>query len=77
MSDNSVKKSKAVAVLLALFVGGVGAHKFYLGRTLSGVVYLLFCWTLVPSIIAACEAFAYLAMSKRYWETYSTKVYNA
>jgi len=31
-------------------------HKFYLGRVGMGVVYLLFCWTFIPSIIAFIEA---------------------
>ena len=39
------KKSVGAGVLLALFLGGLGAHHFYLGKTTSGVVYLL-CGTL-------------------------------
>lgn len=48
-------KNKIVAALLALFVGGFGAHKFYLGRPKIGVLYLIFCWTLIPGIIAFFE----------------------
>lgn len=36
------KKNKTTAGLLALFLGGLGVHKFYLGQTLAGVLYLLF-----------------------------------
>ncbi len=35
-------KNKIIAGLLALFLGGYGIHKFYLGLTVSGLVYL-FC----------------------------------
>jgi len=55
---NSVKKSPTTALLLALFLGGVGGHKFYMGETGLGIVYLLFCWTYIPAIIAFIEAFS-------------------
>jgi TM2 domain-containing membrane protein YozV len=56
-------KSRGVAVLLALFLGGLGAHKFYLGKMKMGFVYLLLCWTLVPSLIALIEAIQMALMS--------------
>ncbi|MDE7471742.1 MAG: TM2 domain-containing protein [Paramuribaculum sp.] len=34
-------KSKQTATLLAFFLGGLGAHKFYLGQTGMGILYLL------------------------------------
>lgn len=34
-------KSQLVALLLVLFVGGIGIHRFYLGYTWQGVVQLL------------------------------------
>jgi TM2 domain-containing membrane protein YozV len=54
------KKSRTVAIVLALFLGGVGAHKFYLGKAGMGVLHILFCWTLIPSLIAFIEALIYL-----------------
>lgn len=58
-------KNKTSAVLLALFLGGFGAHKFYLGRNLQGVLYLLFCWTFIPAIIAFIEFIIYLTMDDK------------
>ncbi|MEO9251049.1 MAG: TM2 domain-containing protein [Gemmatimonadaceae bacterium] len=49
-------KSRTTAGILALFFGGLGVHKFYLDRPGLGIVYFLFCWTFIPSIIAFFEA---------------------
>ena len=51
------------AALLAFFLGGLGVHHFYLGNTLLGVLYLLFCWTFIPAIIAFIEFVVFLCMS--------------
>lgn len=48
-------KNKIVAALLALLLGGLGIHKFYLGQTGKGVLYLVFCWTYIPGILAFIE----------------------
>tara|TARA_Y100001933_G_C18698647_1_gene438080 strand:+ start:7 stop:531 length:525 start_codon:yes stop_codon:yes gene_type:complete len=49
------KKSVFIGVLLTLFPCGFGFHKFYLGATKAGLLYLLFCWTLIPVIIQLVE----------------------
>jgi TM2 domain-containing membrane protein YozV len=60
----SIQKSRGVAVVLALFLGGVGAHKFYVGQLGWGVVYILFCWTFIPAIVGFIEALSYISMSE-------------
>lgn len=55
-------KSRVTAVVLALFLGGLGIHKLYLGVG-RWWLYLLFCLTLIPSIIALVEAIQYAMMS--------------
>jgi len=57
-------KSKTVAAVLAFFLGGIGVHKFYLGESGKGLLYLFFCWTWIPGIIAFFEAFIFLTMSE-------------
>jgi TM2 domain-containing membrane protein YozV len=57
-------KSKVVAGLLGIFLGGIGAHKFYLGRIGLGIVYLIFSWTFIPSFIGLIEGIIYLCMSE-------------
>lgn len=57
-------KDKTTAGILALLVGGIGVHKFYLNRTGQGILYLLFCWTLIPGLIAFIEGIQYLTMDQ-------------
>ena len=56
-------KSRIAAALLAFFLGGLGVHKFYLGQVGLGIVYLIFCWTFIPAIIAFVEFILFLTMS--------------
>ncbi|MDZ8049888.1 MAG: NINE protein [Aulosira sp. ZfuVER01] len=56
-------KSKNTAVLLCFFCGGLGIHKFYLGENVAGILYLLFCWTFIPAVIAFVEFFLLIFMS--------------
>jgi len=58
-------KSRIVAALLAFFLGGIGVHKFYLGQTAMGVVYLIFSWTFIPMIISWIEGLLYLLSTER------------
>ncbi len=62
-TPGSSDKSRVAAALLAFFLGGIGVHKFYLGQTGLGILYLLFCWTFIPAIIAFIEAIVYLCTS--------------
>ncbi len=71
--ESSSGKSKVVAALLAFFLGDFGIHKFYLGKTGQGMIYLiltvLFFWTvIIPFIIAIIcwiEAVIYLTMDDK------------
>lgn len=56
-------KSKLAAALFALFLGGLGIHKFYLGQVGWGIVYLVFCWTFIPALVGFIEGILYLVMS--------------
>lgn len=66
-------KDKTTAALLAFFLGGLGIHKFYLGKTGAALTMLLislFGWILlflpniVIGIIAFVEFIIYLTMTE-------------
>jgi len=54
------RHDRVAAALFALFLGGFGAHKFYLGKVGQGLVYLLFCWTFIPAVVGWIEGILYL-----------------
>lgn len=66
-------RNRVVAALLAFFVGGFGIHKFYLGQTGLGILYLVFFWTFIPFIVAFIEFIMLLVMSD---ETFDRKFGN-
>jgi len=66
MQRTTTGKNKVTAGLLALFLGGLGIHRFYLGQW-WGIFYLLFCWTFIPSIVAFIEAIVFLVTDDATW----------
>jgi TM2 domain-containing membrane protein YozV len=58
------RKDKQLAAVLALLLGGLGVHKFYLGKIGQGVLYLVLCWTLIPAIVSFIEGIIYLTQSE-------------
>jgi TM2 domain-containing membrane protein YozV len=56
----SGSKDRTTAGILALLLGGIGAHKFYLGDTGLGILYLCFFWTFIPALVGLIEGILYL-----------------
>jgi len=56
-------KNKSTATILCFFLGWLGAHKFYLGKSGLGIIYLIFFWSYVPAIVAFIEFFMLLFMT--------------
>jgi TM2 domain-containing membrane protein YozV len=75
-------KSKSTTAILAFFLGGLGVHRFYLNQIGLGFLYLLFCWTFIPAIIAFVDFIIFLIMdegsfNKKYNNYATTTVYNS
>jgi len=61
-------RNRITAAIFALLLGGLGIHKFYLGRVGQGILYLLFCWIFIPTIIGFIEGIIYLTMTDQEFE---------
>jgi TM2 domain-containing membrane protein YozV len=67
-----IMKDKNVAGILALFLGWLGFHRFYLGQTGLGIVYLIFCWFPLTWLIALVDGISLLTMDQqRFDEKYN------
>lgn len=64
-------KSRGIAGILAILLGGFGIHYFYLGKTTGGIVFLLLtlftCGT-VSSLLALIQGIMMLCMSNQEFE---------
>ncbi|MBK9147726.1 MAG: TM2 domain-containing protein [Flavobacteriales bacterium] len=59
---NSPQKDWLTALLLCIFLGGLGVHRFYTGHTAIGIVQLLTLggcgiWSLIDLIMIATGSF--------------------
>jgi TM2 domain-containing membrane protein YozV len=65
-------RNKYIAALIAFFTGPLGIHRFYLGRTGSGIAMILLSCTIVGLLVTVPWAFIdmirYLVMSDREFE---------
>ncbi|MCO7226045.1 NINE protein [Pleionea sp. CnH1-48] len=59
-------KSKYAAAILALFLGGFGAHRFYLGQW-WGIFYLVLFWTGIPWLVGLIEFIVMLLTTDTTW----------
>ena len=48
--------NKVIYILLAVFLGSFGIHKFYAGKPIQGLLHILFCWTAIPHVLAIISA---------------------
>ena len=65
-------KSRVGAGVLAILLGGVGIHKYYLGRIGQGILYTLFCLDRrFPALLGIIEGIIYLTMDdEQFWQKY-------
>ena len=57
-----IVQTKLIQSALAIFLGSFGAHKFYQGKTLQGIIYFLLSWTTLPMWVSLVEGIRYLFM---------------
>ena len=65
-------KDKQTATGLSIVLGGLGVHKFYFEQHAWGLVYLAFCWTLVPAVLGVAEGARLLRMTdEEFYQRYN------
>ena len=71
-------KSKVAAGILALLLGGLGVHKFYLGRVGAGIVHIILSITIIgiPVNWVICLIEAIIYFTKSDMEFHQTYVVN-
>jgi len=57
--DYPTLKYRIVAGILALLFGTFGIHKFYMNKSRTGLLYLLFFWTGILTLIGIAESILY------------------
>ncbi len=71
-------KDKNVAGILSLFFGWLGIHRFYLGQTGLGILYILISWTTISFWISLVDAIVFFSMDKEAFDIkYNRKYYQA
>ena len=64
-----MNKNRGVAIVLALFLGGLGVHRFYIGQVFWGFVFLIFSWTFIPVIFALLDVIRWSFISQDKFQT--------
>ena len=54
--------------VVAILLGTLGLHKFYNGKYGKGMLYVLFCWTGIPTVIGILEGAHYIIESQEEYE---------
>ncbi|AGN01458.1 hypothetical protein L593_07565 [Salinarchaeum sp. Harcht-Bsk1] len=67
-APSTARTDRTTAGILAILLGGIGAHKFYLGETGLGILYLCFVWTGIPVVIGIIEGILYLTKTDEEFE---------
>lgn len=68
-------KNKDVAIALSLLpTGWFGAHKYYVGKKKTALLYLLFVWTMIPIVKSVFDGIFLLYISDdEFVKRHSTK----
>lgn len=72
--ETKAEKTKLTAALLALFLGGIGIHKFYMGSWGWGLAYVATFWTWIPALLALAEAIRYFTLSDKDFQVKATQL---
>ena len=69
-----VAKKPSTGLLLTLFLGAFGAHRFYLEQVGWGIGYTLFFWTGIPVLAAFVELFLIMNRVREFNRTNAARI---
>ncbi len=70
MASEEAKQKKIIAAILAIFLGGLGLHKFYLGYVVAGLIQLVLSFFFgIGGIIGLIEGIIYLVKTDDEFES--------
>ncbi len=70
MASEEAKQKKIIAAILAILLGWLGIHKFYLGYVVAGIIQLALTFFLgIGGIIGLIEGIIYLVKSDDEFES--------
>ena len=55
------RNNRREAGVIAIVFGGLGMHKFYIGKYGQGILYAVFCWSFIPALLGVAEGVHYLS----------------
>jgi TM2 domain-containing membrane protein YozV len=55
MPTDASEKDWLTTLLLAIFLGGIGIHRFYVNKIGTGIIMILLCWTGISTIWAIID----------------------
>ena len=62
-------RTRLGTVIVALFLGWLWIHKFYLWQYWMWFLYLIFCWTWIPLFLSFIEVFYFAFMTKETFDS--------
>jgi len=61
-------RNRKEAGVLAIVLGSLGIHKFYLGQYGKGLIYFATCWSGIPTLMSLGEGIHFLTESDEQFE---------
>ncbi len=66
--QNWKRDSHVECGLVAIVFGTIGLHKFYNGKYGKGLLFILFCWSGIPTLVGILEGIHYLTETQEQFE---------
>ncbi len=62
------RNNRKEAGVIAIIFGGLGIHKFYLGKYGKGILYAVFCWSFIPALLGIADGIHFLTETDEQFE---------